>query len=271
VTLNVVLLSVFAGVSVRPEAAGCRPVTLRTAASRSPESHDWTRRYRVYRSVFPDAEIACPSAALMDPDLLHWVRKQGVAVHVGAGRELGHTVFSGIDPARIVVQGDVLCDSEMQFAAKVGVGRVIIGSVSRADLLARCAADRTQSVLVRTTRHDDAPSRHAADHTIKTVLRHRGLRLEGLHGWVGTQSGAFVSCPAAIGQMIAEMADINRHHGSLLTRLSLQREVPLTCSARELRELATQIDDALDDACAAMRFPRPRVLLSIGRASELAG
>jgi hypothetical protein len=33
-------------------------------------------------------------------------------------------------------------------------------------------------------------------------------------------------------------------------------------SVVELRTLAAQIDGALDNACATMRFPRPRVLVS---------
>ena len=34
-----------------------------------------------------------------------------------------------------------------------------------------------------------------------------------------------------------------------------------------LPELASQIDQSLDDACATMRFPRPIVVLSPGRAT----
>jgi diaminopimelate decarboxylase len=60
------------------------------------------------------------------------------------------------------------------------------------------------------------------------------------------------------------MARLRRRHGKVLTRLSLHRDAPLSDSRTESEELAERIDEALDDACASMRFPRPRVLLSFG-------
>ena len=66
--------------------------------------------------------------------------------------------------------------------------------------------------------------------------------------------------------MIAEMTLIRRHHGAVLTRLGLggRRCVPSGDWAVELPELASEIDESLDDACATLRFPRPLVVLSTG-------
>ena len=52
----------------------------------------------------------------------------------------------------------------------------------------------------------------------------------------------------------------------VLTRLGLGggRAVPSGEWANELPQLATQIDESLDDACGTLRFPRPMVVLSAG-------
>lgn len=88
----------------------------------------------------------------------------------------------------------------------------------------------------------------------------------GLHCEAGSQDHDFVSYPAAIGHIIAEMTRVRRNHGVVLTRLGLGgvRAVPCGDWAVELPELATQIDESLDDACATLRFPRPLVALSTG-------
>ena len=96
----------------------------------------------------------------------------------------------------------------------------------------------------------------------------RRLNLVGLHCDVGSEEHDFVSYPAAIGHMITEMTQIRRHHGVVLTRLGLGggRAVPSGDWTIELPELASQIDESLDDACATLRYPRPLVVLSPGLA-----
>ena len=68
--------------------------------------------------------------------------------------------------------------------------------------------------------------------------------------------------------MIAEMEHIRHDHGLVPTRLSLGggRAVPPGDWAVQLPQLATEIDESLDDACATLRFPRPMVVLSTGLA-----
>src|SRR4249919_1920524 len=105
-----------------------------------------------------------------------------------------------------------------------------------------------------------------SDRAIAAVLDHEWLNLTGLHCEVGSQDHDFVSYPAAIGHMIAEMARVRRNHRVVLTRLGLGggRAVPSGDWAVELPQLAAQIDDSLDDACGTLRFPRPLVVLSTG-------
>ncbi|MCW2649943.1 MAG: diaminopimelate decarboxylase [Mycobacterium sp.] len=210
--------------------------------------------------------------------MARWVRKQSMAVDVRTSRQLGVAIATGIHPVRIVVDAADDCDTELRCAAYVGVGRMIVGSSSQADFLAVCNEPRTQGVLVRTTDpaarswpendRDDTGTfglpfaTASTDRTVEAVLAHRRLSLQGLHCTVGWHHGGFFSSEAAIDHMVAELSRIRRRHDIVLTRLSLRREGPLLDSVVELRTLAAQIDGALDNACATMRFPRPRVLVS---------
>ena len=70
--------------------------------------------------------------------------------------------------------------------------------------------------------------------------------------------------------MIATMADIRARHGLVLPELNIGggHGVPYVSGDPELdpAELSDLIDDALDWACAAERFPRPRIVVEPGRA-----
>ncbi len=258
VTLSAIFLSVLGGTTVSRDAVH-RPARIRPAF----------RRYDRYRKSLSGFEIACPAVELRESLLARWVKTQAMAVDVCTSEGLGVAIAGGISASRIVVHGDALCDTELRCAARLGVGRIIIDSAAQADVLAECGRRQTQGVLVRTAdpqAHSDqwAVATVATDDAITAVFAHRHLRLDGLHSDVGAQRGAFFSYPAAIGHMVAEMARIRADHDRVLTRLSLHAERPFSDSEIALATLAVQIDEAIDDACAAMRFPRPRVLLSAG-------
>ena len=177
---------------------------------------------------------------------------------------------------------DAFGESALRAAVSLGVGRVVAGSVEQIELLRTVGTQRAQGVVIRMTDAnmpilaiaaggDMVPcgfrfDSNEADTAITAVLHHEWLDLVGLHCEVGSQDHDFVSYPAAIGHMIAEMAQIRRNHDEVLTRLGLGggRVVPFGDLAVELPQLAAQIDESLDDACGTLRFPRPLVFLSAG-------
>jgi diaminopimelate decarboxylase len=96
------------------------------------------------------------------------------------------------------------------------------------------------------------------------------LELVGLHCHIGSQVADATLYGEVIRRMIATMADIRRSHGVVLHELNIGggHGVPYVSGdpALNLDELADIIDDALDWACAAERFPRPRIVVEPGRA-----
>jgi diaminopimelate decarboxylase len=217
-------------------------------------------------------EASYPVKILGDHAIARWARQHDVAIDVRTTEELGVAIANGVKPTRIVVHGDTLCDTELRCVSNLGVGRVIVGTITQAQLLG-ASAGRVQPVLVRMT-DPVAPgitkfgfpfATDEADTAIRTVLAQKQFRLTGLHVKVGSDDhNTCITCPAVAANLIAEMEQIHRHHGPVLTRLGFDCATSNPNWGNDLRELAARVDEAVNDACAALRFPRPRVLLSAG-------
>ncbi len=110
---------------------------------------------------------------------------------------------------------------------------------------------------------------HAAE-AVKRIVDHPLLTLAGLHCHIGSQITDATLFGEAIRRMVATMADIRARHGVILPELNIGggHGVPYVSGDPELdpAELSDLIEDALDWACAAERFPRPRIVVEPGRA-----
>jgi diaminopimelate decarboxylase len=228
------------------------------------------RRCELYRKAFATAEVALPAYPLRNRLVAKWVRDHRVAVDLRTGEDLAIAVAAGIQPSRLTLHADGVSDSDLRVAARLGIGLIRVGSMKHIDLLATVDYRRHGIVMCLTDgttggfRFDSLE----LDHAVGAAVAEKRFDLVGLHCDVGTAEHEFFSCPAAVGQMIMEMDHIRRHHRVVLTRLGLGggRAVPSGDWAVALPELATQIEESLDDACATMRYPRPLVVLSPGLA-----
>ncbi len=237
--------------------------------------------FKTYRKSFATAEIALPATSLRNRSVATWVTDHRVTVDVCGGEDIAMAIAAGVHVSRLTLHADSLSESDFCAAIRLGVGRVVVGSVTQIDLLRSVVVQRALNVVVRMTdvklpvanAGEAVPCGFPFDSTksdvaIAAILDDEWLNLVGLHCAVGLQDHDFVSYPAAIGHMIAEMAQIRRTHGVVLPLLALGcgRAVPTGDWSVELPDLAAQIEDALDDSCATLRFPRPLVVLSPGSA-----
>jgi diaminopimelate decarboxylase len=204
---------------------------------------DFRRRLQRYRAL-RDIEIAYDASSLLTTGVARWIADEGAAVAVHSASELTIATAGGVDAARIIMHGDVVDGA--------GSGRVVVDSVMDVAYLA-CAARRPQPVLIGVSAGDDI-DRHSAE-IAKRVLQQPLLTLVGFY------------CPIeddvteTIPRMVAAMADIRARHGVIPHELTLG--APSACDPAELADL---IGDTLDWACAAERFPRPRVVVELGAA-----
>jgi diaminopimelate decarboxylase len=248
---------------------------------------DFRCRARRYRAALRHCEVVYAGKSLLTIAVARWAREEGLSIDVCSIGELTTAIMAGVQPAHIVMHGNAKSPDELRAAARVKVGRIVLDSCSEIVDLAGVAG-RRQRVLIRVTPDIDIHGHravttgisdqkfgftldggHAAD-AVARVLTHPDLDLIGLHCHIGSQVTDAALYGEAIRRMIAVMADIRARHGVILTELNIGggHGIPYLAGDLELNidDLAGVIDDALDAACAAERFPRPVIVVEPGRA-----
>jgi diaminopimelate decarboxylase len=232
------------------------------------------RRLIGYLDSCAPAEVSFPATLLQDAGVARWLRDHRVAIDVRTLPELCSAISAGIHPVLVTVHADQFDADGLRRAAELGMGRVVVSCTEQIAWLSGVAAGRTQNVLLRMT--DATPVGHGrrqfvfdsndTDLAVAAVMDSRALTLIGLQCEIGTAADDFVSYPAAIGNMIAQMDHIRRCHGVVLTQLVLGGGTALAAAdgSGVRRDLAEEIDESVDDACATLRFPRPEVVMSAG-------
>lgn len=213
-----------------------------------------------------------PAAILVGEGVAPWVREHRLGVDARSMTELYGAIASGIHPSLLTVHTDTLSVAEVQRVATLPVGRVVLGSLRHVDLFGNAEDAEKLNVLLRMRPQGVASGRpglvfdsHEADLAVAQILTHRRLNLVGLHCDVGSAEDDFVSYPAAVGDMIAQMEHIRRQRGLLLTCLGIvDGKFFATNDAHPLCELIARVDESVDDACATLRFPRPVVVIAAG-------
>src|SRR5260221_541279 len=139
------------------ESAGCDVVEL--AAERGTPAYiyaedDMRGRGRAYREAFErrsdDFEVLFASKALPCTAAYRLFAEEGLSVDVASGGELHMALRAGFDPTRIHMHGNNKSDEEILFAARAGVGHLILDSF---DEIERCERllEESQDVLIRVT------------------------------------------------------------------------------------------------------------------------
>ncbi len=229
---------------------------------------DFRTRLQRYRTALPGVEVVYAAKSLLCTGVARWATEAGAGLDVSSAGEMATALVAGVDPARIVMHGNAKSVDEVRDAAVIGVGRIVVDSLMDIAFLS-CEARRPLRVLIRVTPDVTLGDGHAAE-AVQRILDHPLLILAGLHCHIGSQITDATLFGEAIRWMIATMADIRTSHGVLLTELNIGggHGVPYVSGDPELdpAELFDLIDDALDWACAAERFPRPRIVVEPGRA-----
>jgi diaminopimelate decarboxylase len=244
-------------------------------------------RMRRYRAALPGVRTVYAGKALLTKQVARWVADEGLGLDVCSPAELAVGLAGGVHPRRIVVHGNAKTTGELRAATDAGVGRIVVDCGTEIALLAS-QLHRPQEVLVRVAPGIDIHG-HAAVTTgvtdqkfgftitdgqaalaVRRILDQPLLRLAGLHCHLGSQVTDPAPYGEAIHRMVSLMADVRAKHGVVLCELNIGggHGVPYVAGDTELDldKLAGVIDDALDLACAAERFPRPKVVIEPGRA-----
>jgi diaminopimelate decarboxylase len=246
----------------RLEIAGCDVVEL-AAEFGTPAyvyaEEDMRARARAYREAFErrtdDFEVLFASKAFPCTAAYRLFAEEGLSVDVASGGELHMALRAGFDPARIHMHGNNKSDEEILFAARVGVGHLIVDSF---DEIERCERllDAPQKVLIRVT-PGIKPSTHdyvqtgqldskfgfgledgLAARAIERILASDVLDLVGLHAHIGSQIfelEPYRLAIRALGELAGEWCRVVNVGGGLGIAYTAEDEPPTIDSYVEVK------------------------------------
>lgn len=199
-------------------------------------------RMRAYREAFgPDVAITYGSKALCVTGVLQLAEAEGLHVDVASAGELATAERAAYRPERIVFHGNNKSVAELEEAARLGVGRIVVDSFTELERVSalgrRLGTDLaimlriTPGVKTRThdaiaTGQDDSKfgftlSSGVAQEGVSRALSLPGVTLHGLHCHVGSQLTDSSPFEVAAALMLGLMADVRQAHGVTLSELNL--------------------------------------------------
>jgi len=211
---------------------------------------DMRARARCYREAFErggmEFEVLFASKSFPCTAAYRLFAGEGLSVDVASGGELHMALRAGFDPARIHMHGNNKTDEEILFAARSGVGHLILDSF---DEIERCERllEEPRDVLIRVT-PGIKPSTHdyiqtgqldskfgfgiedgLAARAIERVLGSDVLRLTGLHAHIGSQIfelEPYTLAIRAIGELAGEWCRVVNVGGGLGIAYTAEDEPP---------------------------------------------
>ncbi|MFD3310495.1 diaminopimelate decarboxylase [Streptomyces sp. NPDC058656] len=246
-------------------------------------------RCRAYRTAFPEADVVYAAKAFLCRAVAHWVMEEGLGLDVCSAGELELAVTTGFPPEKIVMHGNAKSPEDLSTALRLGVGRIVVDSVSEiARLAAITPAGTRQKVMVRVvpgiaagghakvrTGTDDQKfglsiTDGSAQHAVGRILDQPHLELVGLHCHIGSQVDSVKPYVAAVRRMVGLMARVRDQHGVTLPQLNIGGGHAIAYRPGEesldVGVLAGRVRAELEDGCARAGLPLPRLTLEPGRA-----
>ncbi len=264
---------------------------------------DLRARARGFREAFAGYDVFYAGKAFLCTTVARWLVEEGLNLDVCTGGELTVALRAGVDPARIAFHGNNKSSAELRRAVEVGVGRIIVDSLTEVERLGAIAADRAADrggrepvgVLVRVTAgveahtHEYIATAHEdqkfglsitagdAMEAVRRVVATPGLRLLGLHSHIGSQIFDTSGFEVAARRVLALHARIGEELGprlgtvdQSLPELDLGGGFGIAYTTQddpaEPAELAAGMTRIVEHECRALGIPVPRLAIEPGRA-----
>lgn len=248
------------------------------------------RSYRAaFESRYPKVQISFSGKAFMTSAVCRIVAQEGLALDVSSGGELHTGLQAGFPPERILLHGSNKSRAELERAAEVGVGRVVLDHLSEIDLLQEIAAamGKAVDVLLRIS-----PGVQADTHThiqtgkvdtkfglaivgssakegIAKVSRAPNLNFRGIHCHIGSQICDLPPFRQAAEMMVDFAAEVREELGCEVEDLDLGGGLGVRYLPDDrppsLEEYAEAVTGAVLARCEQRRLPLPRLLQEPGR------
>jgi diaminopimelate decarboxylase len=248
-----------------------------------------TRVRRAFTDAFErvgsTAEVYYAGKAFLSTEVARWVTEAGLRIDVASGGELAVALAAGVDPARLGLHGNNKSREEIDRAASVGIGTIVLGSDQEIARVAAAASahGRVQRVRLRVrtgvhahthdflaTAHEDQKFGVAledAERLVADIRSRPSLEFVGLHCHIGSQifgADGFAESAKRPVTVHARLLD-----GGPVPELNLGGGFGLAYTSADrpdrIEALAPRIAQVLAAACERMNLPVPIVAFEPGR------
>ena len=260
---------------------------------------DFRARARTFATGFAAAfgergmavDVYYAGKAFLCTAVARWAHSEGLRIDTATGGELAVALRAGIPGADIGLHGNNKSDAEIARALDAGVGRIVIDSLSEVQRVADAARSRGVGpvpVMVRATTgvhaggHEFVATAHEdqkfglsiaggqAMAALRAALGRPELALVGIHSHIGSQILDPAGFEVAARAVLELRAELFAATGHLLPEVDLgggfgiaylPGEVPL-----DPLRVAKGVAGVVDETCAALGTPLPRISIEPGRA-----
>lgn len=230
------------------------------------------------------------SKALLSSRIARWIRDDGLGIDVASGGELEIALRGGMPGARITLHGNNKSDAELRRALQVGVGHIVVDSVTEIEVLAALAADmgKVAPVLVRVTTgvhaggHEYIATSHedqkfglslasgAALAALHLVHEASSLELRGIHTHIGSQILSVDAFKESAERMLRLRADFAAATGYEMPEVDLGGGYAIAYTpedeAMDIEKAAIAIADVVAEGVEAAGAGWPAIGIEPGRA-----
>ncbi len=251
---------------------------------------DVRARCRSYRAAFPGAVVAYASKAWPTVGLVQMMVEEGLWVDVASAGELHTAIVAGAPADKIIFHGNNKSVYELEAAAQMGVGRVVVDSFDELERLEAvgAAAGRPLTCWLRVTPgidahtheyvrtgHDDTKfgftlSSGLADEAMERAGALEHVDVVGAHAHVGSQIFGTDPLAANAEVMVGLLARWRDRFGVELSELNLGGGMAVRYTHEDhpvdVAHYGAALGEALAVACAAHHYPAPQLFVEPGRA-----
>lgn len=236
-----------------------------------------------------NGKVLFASKAFSCKEMYRIVKSENLGADVVSGGELYTALSAGFDPHDIFFHGNNKTDSEIEYALKSGVGRLVVDNMTELETIERISAslgvnahiilrvkpgvDAHTHNYIRTGQIDSkfgfALENGEAMEAALKAARYSNITLKGFHCHIGSQ--IFDTAPfcdtAAI--MVQFMSDFREKSGLTVSELNLGGGFGVkyleTDGALPFKLFMEKVSVALKDKAKELEYPIPKIFIEPGR------
>ncbi|MEQ6900105.1 diaminopimelate decarboxylase [Nocardioides sp. YIM 152588] len=254
------------------------------------DEEDFRGRARAFRDAFEGWDVYYAGKAFLCTEVARWVADEGLHLDVCSGGELTVALRAGVDPRLIGYHGNNKTVAELRRAVALGVGRIIVDSLTEVERLEMITRDTglTARVMVRVTAgveahtHEYIATAHEdqkfglsitsgdALEAVRRLAAAPGIELLGLHSHIGSQIFDAAGFEVAARRVLGLHARVADELGVTMPEMDLGGGFGIAYTTQDDPSTPAALAEAMRaivaHECRALGIEQPRFSIEPGRA-----